>query len=901
MPTSLPAEPTTAHKTHRKIGGSLILFILSAILLLGVQGITLYDRFARSTEVGLDNQVWLFAQLEVEAKNFSLALLEGMVAAGQQALDPAVERSIRSSFDIYYSRTRTVSAVANGIFVDPAVLERFQRLIASSQAIANRLDARPTLSVADLRALHADFSMDMPNIRKVANSALLDSIFIAESTRETRHWIVGQLQLLLGLVILLMVASVRQAMKVSRSVGHHAAETAKVAARLRRTLNASLDAVLIVDAAGKITEHNSALRTILGNPSSETIIGQTAVDFLAHEDRKAVLKLVAELRSTAPLATTEIGTARRINVNLLLAGGALRPVELSCAVDQSRARCFTFIVCIRDRSQEVAAADVLRNARDQARLDAKAKERFLSVLSHEMRTPLHGVITSLELVRMTELKADEQGFLQTAAACARSALTQIDDVLALTRNGYLGDPDEPFVPMVLIDEIVSEIMPLALERGNSIACDVSGDAKADAILAKHRSFKLTVRNLISNAVKYTSNGRIDVSLVARTKDDGAISVEVSVKDTGLGIDPQDHARIFDEFAMVAEQGADRKTGFGLGLAIAKSSVERLNGHIGIDSSPGLGSTFHFAFNAPKAPQKPTLPVPDSLGQDEPDPFGQPLQIMIVDDNPVNRALLCEMIKRLGHVAHVAQDGTTAFTLACERPYDLILMDISMPGLNGFDAARIIRSDSQNRATRIVALSARDLVECADDLRDAGIDGAFQKPIGMSQLHRLLTEVAPQSEVPPPSSAVPVLDGFQDVRDLLGAEMTSRLEGAMLQDATLAIQALCAAVPDLTRASDLGDLAHRASGSAAVLGAARLAELWRSVETSVTSNDQQALCKLAAKAPVVYGETVAALQRHSLPGAEHPSAQDSDPGESRPSPDTVKPDRVRPDPGMTPGT
>lgn len=896
MPTNLPKEAVSTDKTHRTIGGLLLLFVLSALLLLGMQGITLYDRFARSAEVGLDNRVWLFAQLEVEAKNFSLAMLEGMAEGGGEPLDPALEASIRSSFDIYYSRTKTVLAVARDSFQDPVLLDRFELLSAKSKGYAERLDAVPRLSAADLPALHAAFSMDLTDIRRVANSAMLDSITIAESTRETRRRIIGQLQLLLGLVIVLMVASVRQAMKVSRSVGHHAAETAKVAARLRRTLNTSLDAVLIVDAAGRITEHNAALRSILGNPSSGTITGRQAVDFLARKDRKAVLNLVAELRSSAPLDTTETGTARRINVNLRLEDGTLRPVELSCAVDQSRPGRFSFIVFIRDRSQEVAAADVLRDARDQARLDAKAKERFLSVLSHEMRTPLHGVITALELVRLTELKADQQGYVQTAASCARSAMTQIVDVLALTRNGYLGDPDEPFVPAVLVQSIVSEIMPLALDRGNLMACHVSGDARSDAILAKHRSFKLAARNLISNAVKYTSRGRIDIRLVAQTLDTGAISVELSVNDTGLGIDPRDHARIFDEFAMVAEKGADENTGFGLGLAIAKSSVERLNGQIGVDSQPGRGSTFYFAFEAPKAaPTEPT-PVPVAPDQSETATLDRPKQVLIVDDNPVNRTLLCEMVKRLGHGAHLAQDGKTAVKLASERPFDLILMDLSMPGMNGFDTARLIRSEGRNGATRIVALSARDMVECADDLRDAGIDDAFQKPIGISQLHRLMTEVAPQVGVAPPSSAVPVLDGFQDVRDLLGAEMTSRLERAMLQDATLAIQALCAAVPNLTHASDLGDLAHRASGSAAVLGAARLAEVWRSVETSVTSNNQQALCKLAEQAPVVYGETVSALQRHSLPGAEHSSAQGSDPGESRPSPD-----RVRPDPGITPGT
>lgn len=864
MPNFEIKETPVPLRTQRAVSGSLILFILSALLLLGVQGITLFDRVARSNETGLDNHVWVFAQLEVEAKNFSLAMLEGIASKPDENPDPAQEKLIRSTFDIYYSRIRTVASVAKDAFPDADMQEKFEELKKTSQVLANSLDDMERLTQPNLQALYTAFKADMPFIRKVANSAMLDSILEAEKARETRHWIVSRLQLMLGVVILLMIASVSQAMKVSRSVGHHAAETAMVAARLRRTVNASLDAVVIVDSAGNVVEHNAALRNILKLGPNENIIGTGAFSFIAKKDRKAIAKLVADLRENAPLGVSEIGTAQRTNTNIVNSEGKLCPVELSCAIDQPTDGLFTLIAFIRDRSQEVAAADVLRDARDRAQLDAKAKERFLSVLSHEMRTPLNGVITSLELIQLGEVKASDQGFLLTASACAKSALTQIDDVLALTRNGYLGDPDEPFCPATLIDEIVTEIVPLALERGNRVAFDVAGDATGAMILAKSRSFKLTVRNLIANAVKYTSNGKIDVLLDARANEAGAIVVQVSVKDTGVGIGPEDQTRIFDEFAMVSDQGADDRTGFGLGLAIAKSSVERLQGTIDLESELGKGSRFFFTFEAPLAV------IASATVQDERPSFAEPvstgrsLKVLIVDDNPVNRALLSEMVRRLGHNPDMAQDGTIAIRLACEKNYDLILMDLSMPGLNGFDTALKIRTESVNTLTKIFALTARDLTECAAELPEYGFDGAFQKPIGMVQLRDLIDSTA-YADIPGfAASNFPILNSFQDVLGLMGMEMTRNLLGGMVNDTHTALKALVGRNPDRTSDPEVAEIAHRAGGSAAVLGATRLAELWRKIEVCVKAQDEPALESLARAVPKVFKETMMALDMHRIP-------------------------------------
>lgn len=846
------------------VGGSLILFILSALLLLGVQGITLYDRFARTAEVGLDNHVWIFSQIEVEAKNFSIALLEGMTAEGEGQPDAAHERKIRMMFDIYYSRTRTATSVAREAFEDARVRSRFELLVQSSQKLANQIDAKPRLTAQDVVALYDTFSADLPFIRKVANAATLNSISDAEEGREARHWILGQLQLVMGLVIVLMVLSVRQAMKVTRSVSHHAAETAKVASRLSRTLNASLDAVLIVNDEGKIKEYNSALINILKMQVGEVITGLDVMDIIAKEDRKEVSQLIAMLRFDGPSGPADSGVAQRINSHIYDANGTLCPVELSCAIDHSFDGRFSYIVFIRDRSQEVAAANVLRDARDRARMDAKAKERFLSVLSHEMRTPLHGVITSLELAQLGEVTASERGFLQTASACAKSALTQIDDVLALTRNGYLGDADEPFLPSKLIDEIVSEIVPLALERGNTISVVVQGDAKQSLIKSKSRSFQLTVRNLVSNAVKYTSNGEIEVTLTAQAVAAGLIAVEVAIKDTGIGIRPVDQSRIFEEFAMVGDSPAGKASGFGLGLSIAKSSVERLQGRIGVESELGKGSRFFFSFEAPVSDMPAPAPKLDVLILSAVTKAATPLNILIVDDNPVNRALMAEMVRRLGHHPEMALDGTIALTMAREKIYDIILMDLSMPGLSGFEAARLIRRESTNTHSRIYALTARDLTECRDEVRQAGMEGAHQKPISMLQLRDLIDQAVPAKPDALLLAPFPVLESFRDVLGLMGQDMTRKLAAAMMDD-TVEAQKAQGMLGVSVKAKI--ESAHRAGGAAAVLGAARLAEAWRNVETALRAADKPGYDRLMAAIPKYFEQTRAALLDENALGPE----------------------------------
>lgn len=852
------ASPPTVPAS--RVGGSLILFILSALLLTGGLGMTMLDRFSKSADVGLDSGVWLFAQVEVDAKTFALTVLSA--TQDKPGTDLINDSAIRRTFDIFYSRIETASNAAKDLFPATTALAEINELQTASANLAMRLDATPTFTADFGRRMYEQFSGLLPKARKIANAAMIEAVTTRENERATRQWIMKRFLALMGIVVVLMTASVWQAMRILRAISSHAAESANTTKQLLRTFNASLDAVVGIDFDGLITHHNDALRRMLGIAPGIQIAGTNIHTFLLPEERASLDVFVDALIAESALASPNLAPARQIDLSFRTVSGKIIPVEMSCAADQEADGRFSYIVFIRDRSREVEAADELRKSRDLARQDAKAKERFLSVLSHEMRTPLHGVMASLELINDTHLNRSEKEFLSTAQACAKTALTQVDDVLALTRNGHLGDITEPFSPETLIDEIVGEMFPLALEKQNLVTFQTEGLAKGAALLGKPRSFKLSVRNLISNAIKYTEHGRIDICLAMHRLESGMALARVSVQDTGIGICPADQAHIFEEFAVVAEKDVEKHSGFGLGLAIAKSSVERMQGHISVTSEMGKGSCFAFEFQAEfVAPEVIPQPAPKGPQVAAVDPAAA-RHVLIVDDNPVNRALLSEMVSRLGHIAEVATDGTTAVNLALIKSYDLILMDLSMPGISGFEAAQAIRSEGCNMRTHITALTARDLAECQDQITASGMQSAAQKPISMKALQDLLTQTGDTPAAPAAGkewSNLPLLEGFSEVEFLMGRKMLKNIAAAMIAESQAALAQIEAQEWKEGQMAQFIETVHRASGSAAILGARRLAEVWRDIETAACKGTTNQLEALAALAPEVFAATVEVVQ------------------------------------------
>ncbi|MEN9059694.1 ATP-binding protein [Ponticoccus litoralis] len=289
----------------------------------------------------------------------------------------------------------------------------------------------------------------------------------------------------------------------------------------------------------------------------------------------------------------------------------------------------------------------------------------------------------------------------------------------------------------------------AMAGGNRIGWEWSGAALTWVRVDASRLRQVLV-NLVGNAIKFTRDGRIQIEAETLPPEDGTRPmVEIRVIDTGIGIAEEELGKVFDDFHTIGGAEASTVGGTGLGLGIARRFMQALGGEIGVESTPGEGSAFWVRF--PVTPAE--APAPDTDRPEAPPPDTAPCRILLVEDNEINLDLARHMLRGLGHSVTEARDGRAAVALAGAEPFDMILMDVRMPVLNGLDATRAIRAGAgPNATTPIIAVSANVLPEARDRFVAAGMTGFLAKPLSPDSLARVIARYAPQA--PPPASAAP---------------------------------------------------------------------------------------------------------------------------------------------------
>ena len=396
------------------------------------------------------------------------------------------------------------------------------------------------------------------------------------------------------------------------------------------------------------------------------------------------------------------------------------------------------------------------------------------------------MLGTLDLLKLTDLDARQQRYLNAMEKSGRMLLRHVNDVLDASRAGgtHLA---EPLDLHALVLSTVDGLRAHAEERGNRLEVVLVGDHD-DLLSGSRLQIEQILINLIGNAIKFTRNGVIRVEL---DRSAGAEEIELRVSDTGIGIAPDDLTRIFDDFVTL-DTTFDRAEGTGLGLSIVRTLVGALDGRIDVESVLGEGTIFSVNFCLPLADvqEKPAAPAAASR------PARQ-LRVLVVDDNEINRLVVSDMLRHLDCTVTEAADGLEACEIAETDALDLILMDISMPRLNGVGAARRIRSAGLNRQTPIVALTAHALPEDIAGFRAAGMERALVKPLQLQDLSDVLdavpTMAGPRDDATPPPSLSP--------------ELLSRIDDE-LQTELLGL--------DL-RAADVAARVHRAAGTAALGG------------------------------------------------------------------------------------
>jgi signal transduction histidine kinase/CheY-like chemotaxis protein len=478
----------------------------------------------------------------------------------------------------------------------------------------------------------------------------------------------------------------------------------------------------------------------------------------------------------------------------------------------------------RRRLEELA--DALRAARDEAEAASRAKSRFLAMMSHEVRTPLAGVTAAIDLLADLLADADRgesaRGLLGSMRASADALLAVLDDTLDFSKieAGHLVLERVPLDPSRVAGDVVEAFRAAAAMKG--LGLDLRADGAPARVLGDPTRLRQVLANLVGNAVKFTQAGRIDLAVAADGR--GLLAFEVS--DTGVGLGDGDPARLFEAFSQGDETTTRRFGGTGLGLAICRRLVEAMGGEISASPRPGGGSTFRFSVPAPDAPplEAPAADVPPTEAPPAP---AAPLRVLLAEDNELNRGLVKAILERLGHRVVAVADGRAAVRAAAAAEFDVALMDMHMPVLDGPGATREIRALPGPRgALRVLALSADATPQGRAQAERLGMDGYLTKPVDRATLAAVLSRLPP---APAPGPALgPGRDAIDrahvaDLVEGLGHGGVASLAALWPAEAERSLGAMRAAL-GRGDAAALAASAHTAKGMASNLGMSAVADL-----------------------------------------------------------------------------
>ncbi|HVP09623.1 MAG TPA: ATP-binding protein [Phycisphaerae bacterium] len=513
------------------------------------------------------------------------------------------------------------------------------------------------------------------------------------------------------------------------------------------------------------------------------------------------------------------------------------------------------------------AQEALRAAKEAAEAATRAKSEFLAVMSHEIRTPMSGVLGLLDILLKSQMGPEQRQYVQMASDNAQSLLVILEDILDSSRieSGRLALEAVPFSPLRVFSGAIESLRVRAESKGLRIGCDISPDVPK-VLVGDPTRLRQVIVNLVGNAIKFTERGGIEVLVRCDSRTADEAMVRTTVKDSGIGIAPEAQRQLFQSFQQADTSTTRRYGGTGLGLFICKSLVEMMRGTIHVDSALGRGSTFTFTIRLPLGRETNAGATASSHEPPEVLPrHSARLRILCAEDNVTNQTIVRILVERMGHQIDLVANGQEAVDALSARPYDVALMDVRMPVMDGYGATGIIRnrqSSVLDHDLYVIALTANALKADRDCCLAAGMNDYVRKPIDEARLHAALSRAIeyqqgrhvtlsamPSAEgaVPPPSDEKkPVSRGSEsdspsvgedeagvhaasrDVADQFSPEVWREIAGQYLQDAPERIEQMKAALKGRD-AEMLSRAAHTLKSSSHYVRAPNIGELGAVIE------------------------------------------------------------------------